>query len=146
MRNEIGIAPGLSVSVDVEFLTRVAGDFSDRLVVLAEDFRAEVELVAQTPRATARKGEGAVASRPAEVTEKARTPGGTVDRGQADRRKELSEEPSPVPKQDPAVIPLIKVNPDMLHFGECPVNHRCGSRQFTESHGLGHTVRFIVIA
>lgn len=37
LRNEIGVAPGLSVSVDIEFLTRKADDYSDTLVVVAED-------------------------------------------------------------------------------------------------------------
>ena len=38
-RNEIGVAPGLSVSVDIEFLTRKADDFYDTLVVVAEDWQ-----------------------------------------------------------------------------------------------------------
>lgn len=37
VRNEIGVAPGLSVSIDVEFLTRKANDFVDKLVITAED-------------------------------------------------------------------------------------------------------------
>ena len=35
-RNEIGIAPGLSVSIDVEFLTRKPYDYVDKLVITAE--------------------------------------------------------------------------------------------------------------
>ena len=132
MRNEIGIAPGLSVSVDVEFLTRHAGDFSDKLVVLAEDFRCDVDLIAETPKAVARKGE-ATASRPAEVAEKAWAPSlGRVEalfagRRIAGRRSRRSR--ALWRSRIPTVIPLIKVNPDMLHFGECPVNHRSGSQQ-----------------
>ncbi|OLQ10587.1 hypothetical protein AK812_SmicGene5641 [Symbiodinium microadriaticum] len=47
--NEIGIAPGLSVSIDVEFLTRKPYDYVDKLVITAEDFRYEVELCAKAP-------------------------------------------------------------------------------------------------
>ena len=36
LRNEIGVAPGLSVSIDVEFLTRKPYDYVDKLVITAE--------------------------------------------------------------------------------------------------------------
>ena len=36
VRNEIGVAPGLSVSIDVEFLTRKPYDYVDKLVITAE--------------------------------------------------------------------------------------------------------------
>lgn len=119
--NEIGVAPGLSVSVDVEFLTRKVDDFFDKLVVVAEDFRGEVELCAQRPQEKARKGEGA-------VTTMARQVSPTDATEKADRKKnELpTEELNPaLPKlETSSVVPSIKVSPDMLHFGQCPVNHR----------------------
>eukprot|EP00931_Biecheleriopsis_adriatica_P036216 TRINITY_DN2086_c0_g1_i7.p1 TRINITY_DN2086_c0_g1~~TRINITY_DN2086_c0_g1_i7.p1 ORF type:complete len:2928 (-),score=554.29 TRINITY_DN2086_c0_g1_i7:9-8792(-) len=48
-QNEIAIAPGLSVTIDIEFLTRKPFDYVDRLMVTSEDFRFELELIAKAP-------------------------------------------------------------------------------------------------
>jgi hypothetical protein len=50
--NQMTIAPGLSISVDVEFLTRRPYDYEDRLLITAEDFKFEVPLVAKAPCAS----------------------------------------------------------------------------------------------
>lgn len=47
--NQRAIAPGLSISIDVEFLTRKPFDYVDRLIIKAEDFRFEVSLSAKGP-------------------------------------------------------------------------------------------------
>eukprot|EP00929_Paragymnodinium_shiwhaense_P088700 TRINITY_DN49010_c0_g1_i1.p1 TRINITY_DN49010_c0_g1~~TRINITY_DN49010_c0_g1_i1.p1 ORF type:complete len:2929 (-),score=783.00 TRINITY_DN49010_c0_g1_i1:108-8894(-) len=47
--NKTAIAPGLSTTIDVEFLTRRADDYIDRIVVTTEDFRQEIPLCAKAP-------------------------------------------------------------------------------------------------
>jgi hypothetical protein len=47
--NQIAIAAGLSISIDVEFLTRKPSDVVDKLVITAEDFKFEVSLMAKVP-------------------------------------------------------------------------------------------------
>lgn len=123
--NEIGVAPGLSVSVDVEFLTRKADDFYDTLVVVAEDFRGEVELCAQVPRSARKGGEGVASS----AMRGQSSPTETMEK--ADRHGKRNEVPTEdfnpaLPKLESSekVVPSIKVSPDMLHFGQCPVNQR----------------------
>lgn len=47
--NQMAIAPGLSVEVDIEFLTRKPFDYVDKLVITAEDFHMEIPLTAKAP-------------------------------------------------------------------------------------------------
>jgi hypothetical protein len=47
--NQIAIAPGLSISIQVEFLTHKPSDVVDRLIVTAEDFKFKVDLIAMAP-------------------------------------------------------------------------------------------------
>jgi hypothetical protein len=47
--NQTAIAAGLSVAIDVEYLTRRHVDYPDKLIVQAEDFRCEVPLIAKGP-------------------------------------------------------------------------------------------------
>lgn len=48
-KNEIAIAPGLPISIDIEFLTRNPCDRVDKLLITAEDFKSEVTLMAKAP-------------------------------------------------------------------------------------------------
>mmetsp|Transcript_20679 Transcript_20679/g.39293 ORF Transcript_20679/g.39293 Transcript_20679/m.39293 type:complete len:2902 (+) Transcript_20679:155-8860(+) len=47
--NQMAIAPGLSISIDVEFLTRKPSDVVDKITVMAEDFKFVVDLIAKAP-------------------------------------------------------------------------------------------------
>mmetsp|Transcript_76352 Transcript_76352/g.221693 ORF Transcript_76352/g.221693 Transcript_76352/m.221693 type:complete len:2886 (+) Transcript_76352:129-8786(+) len=48
-KNETAIAPGMPITIDIEFLTRKSGDYQDKLVIKAEDFKFEVPLTAIAP-------------------------------------------------------------------------------------------------
>lgn len=50
--NRTALAPGLAMTIDVEFLTRRSGDYADRIVLKAEDFNLEIPLSAKAPCAT----------------------------------------------------------------------------------------------
>lgn len=47
----VAVAPGLEISADLEFFTEVEGDFLDEIIVMCEDDRIAVPIVARAPRA-----------------------------------------------------------------------------------------------
>lgn len=48
-KNETAIAPGMPITIDIEFLTRKSFDYVDKLVIKAEDYKFEVPLTAIAP-------------------------------------------------------------------------------------------------